>query len=161
MTNFTCALLMLTTVACIGTYAGLQAMAALAKIELGRPQIRKHVHVLVGLTILAYMGQLLLKTFEAGLVDNGQFTGAGLAAMQGIWVQRAVAVFGVGVGLGTILNGWKGKAYLVPLRGGVVLAVVYVVGVLAYPSAVQRFLVDPNRLTREAPYAAKAIQMTR
>jgi len=33
--------------------------------------------------------------------------------------------------------------------------------VVAYPAIIQRLVVDPNRLAREAPYASKAIQMTR
>ncbi|HWD42045.1 MAG TPA: UPF0182 family protein [Fimbriimonas sp.] len=159
--TFVCSLLLLTCLATVGTYAGLQGAAALAKIELGRPQIRRHIHLLIGVTVIAYALQLYLKTFEAGLITSAQFTGAGLAEMQGVWIQRLLSYAGVAVGLGIIANGWLWKPYVVPSRGGVGLAAVYFLGVLVYPQVLQKFFVDPDRLAKESPYAAKAIQMTR
>jgi uncharacterized membrane protein (UPF0182 family) len=161
VTNFSCALLILTTLTTVGVYAGLQGMAAFARIELGRPGIRAHIHTLIGLTILGYAVQIFLKTYEAGLVESGQFTGAGYAAMQGIMVQRFVAGFAVLVGIATIANGWMWRPYLVPIRGVIALVAVYILGVGAYTSLLQRLVVDPDRVAKESPYAAKAIEMTR
>ena len=161
VTNFGCALLVLTTLSSIGVYAGLQAMAALARIELGRPRIRIHIHVLIGLTILAYALQTFLKTYEAGLVESGQFTGAGYAAMHGLWIQRFVSVAAVLVGLATMANGWIGRPYAIAIRGVIGVVAVHVLGVIAYPAVLQRLWVDPDRVPKESPYAANAISMTR
>lgn len=161
MTNYVCALLLLTTLSTIAVYAGLQAMAALAKIELGRPRVRAHVHILIGVTIFAFAVQLFLKTYEAGLVESGQFTGAGYAAMQGIAVQRVLAIFAVLIGAGTVLNGWLWRPYAVATRGAAAIAAMYVLGVLVWPAFIQKLYVDPDRIPKESPYAAKAIQMTR
>jgi uncharacterized membrane protein (UPF0182 family) len=161
LSNFACGLFVLTTLSSIGVYAGLQAMAALAKIELGRPRIRVHIHLLIGLTILAYAVQTYLKTYEAGLVESGQFTGAGYAAMHGIIVQRFVALAAILVGIASIANGWIGRPYGIAIRGAIGLAAVYILGVVAYPAMLQRLWVDPDRVPKESPYAANAIAMTR
>jgi uncharacterized membrane protein (UPF0182 family) len=161
LANFVCALLILTTVTTIGVYAGLQVMAALAKVELGRPAVRKHIHILLALTILAYAFQLYLSTYEAGFVANQQFTGAGLSDSVAISIQKILAVAAVLLGVITLVNGWVGKAFRWPISGGIAFFVLYAVGVGMVPAAIQRFFVDSNRLEREAPYAKKAIEMTR
>ena len=161
ISNYACALLLLTTLSTIGIYAALQAMAALAKIELGRPRVRAHVHVLIGVTIFAFAVQMFLKTYEAGLVDSGQFTGAGYAAMQGIAVQRFLAILALAVGAGTVANGWFGRPFSMVSGGIGTIAVCYVLGVLAWPTLVQKVYVDPDRIPKESPYAEKAIAMTR
>jgi hypothetical protein len=161
ISNYVCAELLLATLCTVGVYAGLQAMAALAKIELGRPRVRVHIHVLVGVTVLAYAAQVWLKTYEAGLIGGGQFTGAGYAAMQGLAVQRFVAVLGIIVGLGCIVNGWTWRPYAVVVRGIAATVVVYVLGVLVWPPFVEQVWVGPARIQRESPYADKAIAMTR
>ena len=159
--NFVCALLLLTSAATVGVYAGLQAMASLAKIELGRPKVRMHIHALVGVTVLAYGLQLLLKTYEVGLQDSGQFTGAGYALAQGFAAQRIIAYLVCVVGLGTVVNGKLWSPYLVPARLGGATLVLYVLGTMIYPGIVKGLIEEPNRLEKDAPYAQNAIAMTR
>jgi uncharacterized membrane protein (UPF0182 family) len=159
--NFVCALLILTTAATIGVYTGIQGLATIAKIELGRPAVRQHIHVLIGVTVFAYAAQMYLRTFEAGLVLNTQFTGAGLADSIGISVQRWLAVVAVIVGIAAILNGRLWKPFQAPIAGGIGFVFLYLIGVELVPAVVQRFYVSSNQLERQAPYAQKAIQMTR
>lgn len=154
-------LLLLTTLATVGVYAGLQGLASLAKIELGRPAIRIHVHALIAATLLAYAWQTWLKRYEAGLVDTGQFTGAGYAAMQALGAQTILAALAAVVAAAILANAWVGPAYLAARVGGFFLAIFYGLGLLLWPGVAQRLIVDPNRLEKEAPYAERAIAMTR
>ena len=161
LANGAFSLLFLTTLATVGVYAGLQALASLAKIELGRPAIRLHVHGLLGATLLAYAAQTWLKRYEAGLVDSGQFTGAGYAGMQALGAQTVLAVLAAAVGLAVLVNGRLGQPYRAAQAGGISLALFYFGGIVAWPTLAQRLIVDPNRLDKEAPYAQRAIAMTR
>lgn len=151
----------LTTALTIGLYVGLQSLASVAKIELTRPHFRWHVGILVGVTIVLFGLQTWLKTYEAGLIDSGQFTGAGYAMAQGVAAARIFAVLAIVVGLASIFGARVGKPYAIPMAGGIGLAVFYFLGLGIYPTIIQKLLVDPNRLEREAPYAKRAIAMTR
>jgi uncharacterized membrane protein (UPF0182 family) len=159
--NFACALLVLTAIATVGVYAGIQGLAMIAKVELGRPAVRKHIHMLIAVAIIAYAVQMFLRTYGSGLIPNTQFTGAGLADSIGVVVQRALAFGGLLIAGATLVNGWKGKPFQAPATGGMLFVIVYVVGVQLVPAAVQRFYVSSNLLERQAPYADRAIRMTR
>lgn len=161
LANGVFSLLFLTTVATAGIYLGLQGLASLAKTELSRPAIRLHIHALMGVTLLAFAAQTWLKRYEAGLVDGGQFTGAGYAGMQALGAQTIFAVLAAILGVLVLLNGRVGRAYLAATYGIPGLGVVYLLGQLVWPGFVQRVMVDPNRLDKEAPYAERAIKMTR
>ncbi len=159
--NYLFGLLILTSVISIGVYAGLQAMALLAKIELSRPHIRSHVSVLVGFTLLAYGAQNWLKTYEYGLIDSGQFTGAGFSAIYQLSLTRIFVWMVVALGLATIIGQKVGKPYSIPIAGGITCAVYYLAVMQGVPFIIQRFSVDPDRIHKEAPYAQKAMDMTR
>ncbi len=159
--NYTFATLFISLVLTIGLYVGLQTLAALAKIELSRPHIRFHVSVLIGASFIAFGAQNWLKVYEAGFVANSQFTGAGYSDMQGVGALRIFALIAIAGGI-AVIGGWKlGRPNQMAITIAMTLGVFYVVGVLAYPAFIQRFVVDPNRLSRELPFAEKAIQMTR
>ncbi|HWA81962.1 MAG TPA: UPF0182 family protein, partial [Fimbriimonadaceae bacterium] len=68
------AILFLTTILTVAIYAGLQLLAAMAKVELGRPNIRMHIGLLAGFTLVVFAGQLFLKTYGFGLAAGSQFT---------------------------------------------------------------------------------------
>ncbi len=161
LSNYAFGLMFLTTAISIGVYAGLQAMALLAKIELSRPHIRMHVSLLVGLTILTFAIQTWLKTYEYGLVDSGQFTGAGFSAMYQLSLMRAFVWLTAFIGLATIFGQKLGRPYSIAIGGGISLFAYYVLLIIGVPFLVQRFVVDPDRIHKEAPYAQKAINMTR
>ncbi|MGV3618240.1 MAG: UPF0182 family protein [Fimbriimonas sp.] len=150
-----------TTLVTIGVYIGLQALAALAKVELSRPVFRWHVTSLMALVLVALAIQSWLKTYEIGLIDAGQFTGAGYADSQGIGALRIFAILAVVAAIATVVSTRITRTYSVPIIAGLGMGAFYFLGVLVYPGMVQRFVVDPNRLERERPFAERAIKMTR
>lgn len=161
LSNYAFGVLLLTTLMSVGVYAGLQAMAMLAKIELSRPHIRSHVSLLIGFTLLAYAFQTWLKTFEYGLIDGAQFTGAGLSATYQLTFVRIFVWLLTIIGVGTIVGARFGKAYLAPSYGGIGLVAYYLLIVQGVPLLIQRLSVGLDSIHKEAPYAEKAIEMTR
>lgn len=154
-------LFVLTAALTVGIYLGLQSLASIAKIELGRPGFRLHVSFLIGVVFLLFAVQTWLKTYEVGLIDSGQFTGAGFSASQAVAASRILAILAGLTGIGTILGAKAGKPYGIPMVGGIACVTFYGLGIVVYPEIVQKFFVDPNRLSKEAPFAARAIRMTR
>lgn len=159
--NYVFALLFITTAAAVAVYVGLQAMAALARIELNRPQIRLHLSVLLGLTAVAYGAQLYLRSYEAGLMDSGQFTGAGYAGMQQVLLLRILAILCAVSGVLVAVLYRRGQPFRLAMILGIGLAAFYGLVLVVYPELVQRGYVAPNRLRVEAPFAMRAIKMTR
>jgi uncharacterized protein len=159
--NFVFGLLVLVTISTIGVYVGLQSLAALARIELGRPAIRAHLSVLAGTTVLIFGIQLWMRRYEFGLVDSSQFTGAGYAASIQLMIQTWIAPAVILVGLLTIVNGRLGSGYRLPLMAGGAVAVLAVLGLAVTPGIVQGVFVNPNKLQVESPYAKRAIEATR
>ncbi len=161
LVNYAFSAFLLTTVLTIAIYAGLQLLAAMARIELGRPNIRLHICLLVGLTLLILGLQVFLKTYEFGLASGTQFTGAGYSASLRLVTERGAAILTFLLGLGTIVFARTSWVYDLAVKGGVGLVVLSVLGVGVLPALVQSLKVEPNKLEVEAPYAARAIQMTR
>ena len=161
LSNFAFGILLLTTLISVGVYAGLQAMAMLAKIELSRPHIRSHISILVGLTFLSYALQTWLKTYEYGLMDSAQFTGAGYAATTQMSLERVLAGLIAVVGLLTIIGQKVGKPYSAPSYGGVAIVLYFLLIEQGVPTIIEKFVVGPDPIHKEAPYAKKAIDMTR
>jgi uncharacterized membrane protein (UPF0182 family) len=151
----------LITVLTGGIYFGLQSIAALARIELGRPAVKGHLAILIGSTVLLFGVKLWLARYLYVVTDSGQFTGAGYTAVHQLPVQSVLAIALIAVGaLGVISAFWqwaiKGVVY-----GLSACALLWVGGMLIYPWALQVFSVTPNKLSKESPYAANAITMTR
>jgi len=159
--NFAFGLLFVTTVLTTGAYLGLRALASLARIELGRPAERTHVAVLAGLTLLAYAAQLWLHRFEFGLLENAQFTGAGLAGMWRLGGLTAFCIALVGVAVAAAVFGRNVKTMRIPWFVGGSCVVVYLLVMGVVPAIVQAFKVTPNVVQAEGPYAEHAIRMTR
>lgn len=161
MGNLVFSVVLMTTIATLALYIGIQALSAMAKIELSRPAFRWHVSGLFALLLLTVAAQSWLKTYEIGLVEGGQFTGAGYAASQGVGALRLFAILCGLAGVVTLATTSKVRTYSIPMGAGIALSAFYGLGVLAYPEVVQRFVVDPNRLEREGPFAERAITATR
>jgi uncharacterized membrane protein (UPF0182 family) len=159
--SFTFGTLLLVTLLTLAVYAGLQAMAAMAKIELGRPNVRFHLGILAGLTLMLLGARLFLGAYEFGTIQGDQITGAGYSASLQLVIQRGVSLLVAVLGLGSIFLARSDKIYKLLLKGGVAVGVAYVLGVVVVPAAVQRLAVEPDKLHKESPYAKRAIQMTR
>jgi uncharacterized protein len=154
-------LALLTTLAVVGIYVGLQSLAALAKIELGRPAIRAHISILGGITLILFAGQLWIRRYDYGLVDSGVFTGAGHAATVQLGAQTILAILVALVGVVALLNARLWQPFRPTITAAVIAAVFGVIGIMMVPSGVQRFRVEPNKITVEGPYAERAISATR
>lgn len=145
----------------VALYAGLQALASLARIELGRPTIRKHLALLGALTLAALAWRTWLGRYGYGLADAGQFTGAGFAGSVQLKMQTVLAGVIALAALVTLVNGWKGKPFRATVMAVVASVLVFFVGLGLVPSIVQRAYVGPNYLDVEGPFAKNAIEMTR
>lgn len=159
--TFVFSALFLTTLLTLGIYSGLQLLAAMAKVELGRPNIRLHLGILAGATLLLLAARLYLGAYEFGTVQSSQFTGAGYAASLELNMQRVVAALVGLLALGIFVLARSSGVYKLLFRGGIGVAAAYVIGVLMLPSLVQRLAVEPDKLRKEGPYAERAIRMTR
>lgn len=159
--NSVFAALLVTTLATVGVYVAMQAMAALAKIELGRPQVRRHLSILVGLTILALAAQMGLKLFEFGLLDGAQFTGAGYTANLQLTLTKIFVGLLAVLGLGTIAVGVAGGTYRFLGFAAGAAGAYFLIALLIIPTVVQRAIVEPDKINRESRFAERAIKMTR
>src|SRR5205823_3596252 len=90
-----------------------------------------------------------------------QFTGAGYAVSQALAVQQVLAVLLMIGGLATLINAKIGKPYFAPIGTVGTAATVYILGMVAWPAIVQKFMVEGDKLNKEGPFAARAIKMTR
>lgn len=153
--------LILTTALTVAVYAGMQALAAMAKVELGRPNVRRHIVLLGGLTLIALGIRLALNPYDYGIVAGEQFTGAGYAGVIRVTAERIGAMLVVLLGLAGIAFSGSDKVYRILGRGGIAIATLWVLGVLITPALLQRLVVEPDKLRKEAPYATRAITMTR
>ncbi len=159
--NYLFGLFFLVTLLTIGLYILLQSLAAIGKIELGRPQMRSHIAVLIGITALAFGSVLYLKTYQYGLVDGQQFTGAGYAASVAMNMQKVTAIL-VGLAALAALALCRVPRIIVWLgRTAAAVAVLGILGVVVVPELIQRVSVEPNKLRVEGPFANRAIEMTR
>lgn len=154
-------LLLVTLLLTAALYAGIQAMALFARIELGRPQIRTHLSLLIGGLIVALGVRIVLGSYEAGLVPGTQFTGAGYAASFQARMQMAVGWIAVGLGVLTLATVRTERPFRVPAIGGGVVAGLAVILLGVVPSILQAVVVNPDKLNKEGPYANRAIQSTR
>lgn len=161
ITSSVFSLLLLTTVLALGLYIGMQAIAMMARIELGRPHVRFHISLLAGLTIAAFGVQFGLGIYEYGYRTGAQFTGAGYAASTAINFHWIVAGLLILVGLVTILMSKSEQPYRVTGLGLALSFVLGVVGLGIVPAVIQRISVEPDKLNKEGPYAKRAIEMTR
>ncbi len=149
------------SIATMALYIGLQMLAALAKIELGRPQVRLHVSILIAATALALAAQNWISTYAFGTIRSAQFTGAGYSAMAEITAMKVVAVVALLVAIITLGSIRSKVPYRAAMGSGIFLGATYLLGVMIIPSIIQRIAVEPDKIAKEGPYAKLAIEMTR
>lgn len=153
-------LAVLTTILCCAIIFGLQTLATTAKVELSRPQVRTLVSLLFGFTMISFALRLGIGCYEYGYLSSTQFTGAGYAGTQQMWLQAVAAICLLAAGLATMLNARFGRPYRAAVVGAGASALVYVLGVGIWPQFVQWATVNPNRIAMEAPFAQRAVKMT-
>lgn len=159
--NFAFSAFLLALAGTFGVYFGLEFLASMAKIEVSKPFVRLHLTLLgVGL-LLSGAARLWLGRYEIGYVENALFTGGGYAEQMKLGVQAVVAILLLPLAVALLINVNRGKPWRVALYGGGAWAVIYVLGMAVYPTIVQRFTVEPNKIEVESPFAQRAMDMTR
>lgn len=122
---------------------------------------RIHLSVLGGLALLAIAYGYQLDKLD--LAYSGRGVGAGVAYADANAQFFAYDLLTVISGLGAaLLVGSAFTRWVWPF--GATIAVWFLASILvgrAYPEAIQRLVVDPNRLAQETPYIQNNIQMTR
>lgn len=127
---------------------------------LDRP--RRHFAILASLFLaLVALGMwwgrydILFSTRSAG------FFGAGYtdihAQLPASWIETALTLLAAGMVAWTLLAGHLRRL----LRFGVIYVALMIIVAAIYPFAIQKFIVTPNEQSKETPYIARNIAMTR
>lgn len=159
--GFVIGLLLMATLISGGLYAGMAALARMAGVQIGLTAIRSHIGVLLGFGFLAMAASVWLSRYTLTLAENPQFTGAGASAQHQMVALSLLTVVLALSGVATFVNIRSGKPFSGPIVGAVASVAVAFLGVGVWPSIFQRFVVEPNRIRQETPFARRAIEMTR
>lgn len=124
-------------------------------------KVKKHIGILAGLVILNIGFGFYLDTFRLLFSEHGAVFGAGYTDIYAKLFFYRILVFitplaGI-VFMAGILRGSRRLTFLPP----VLVSAVYIVGIVAYPYALQKFKVAPNELALETPYIEQNIKFTR
>jgi len=152
---------LLTALLSTGLYVALQGIAFLGRVEIGKDAVRGHVAALLGLCIVTYAVQMWLERYQIGLQQSQQFLGGGYTAIHQLALKGPLAIMLLLVGILFCLAPVWRAGWRVAIGGAVVYVACFVIGMGIYPAILQTWIVTPNRITLESPYAAKAIAMTR
>ncbi|WP_088536750.1 UPF0182 family protein [Geobacter sp. DSM 9736] len=123
-------------------------------------RVRRHLAVLVLIFGCAVAAGFYLESFRL-LSGQGAFSGRGYVDIHARFpAYRALTFLTPLAGAMLAFGIWKGSRRLMTLPAAVI-GVVYVVGIVAYPAAVQKFKVAPNELALETPYIQNNLKFTR
>jgi uncharacterized membrane protein (UPF0182 family) len=122
---------------------------------------RIQIAVTAGLYLLLQGVSIWLDQYATVTDEGSLFTGAGYtdvnAVIPGQWILSAIAVaVAILFFITAIMGRWR-----LPLVGTVLLIVTSLIIGSIYPWVVQRFQVEPNARTAEAPYLQRNIDLTR
>jgi uncharacterized protein len=125
------------------------------------PQVKAHLSLLLGLLALAkavgyYLDQFELTLSSRGFVDGATYTDV-KAQLPALRLLIIISVFAFGL---LVFNIWR-RGFTYPVIAVGLWAVVASLAGTIYPAFVQRFQVEPSESTKEAPYIARNIEMTR
>ena len=124
-------------------------------------KLRKHLAFFAGLYVLWIAAGFYLSRFDLLFSGNGSFAGAGYADVHArlpsylllaLLTPIAGAFFAGGI--------WRG-AWRLAMVPPIVLFAVYGLGIVVYPSLLQKFKVAPNELDLETPFIQNSIKFTR
>ncbi|TAN39495.1 MAG: UPF0182 family protein [Nitrospirae bacterium] len=122
---------------------------------------KKHIGILAGLFILSTGFGFYLDTFSLLFSSHGVVSGAGYTDIHAkLFFYRILIFLTPAAGILFIIGMVRGSVRLTVLPPVVVLAV-YLIGVVAYPSFLQKFKVAPNELALETPFIEHSIKFTR
>jgi uncharacterized membrane protein (UPF0182 family) len=125
------------------------------------PQVKVHLSVILALmaltkTVQYYLSRFSLTLSHRGFVDGATYTDvkAQLPAF------NLLMLISVAAAVLFILNIWR-RGWVFPIIAVGLWAFISIVVGTIYPAVIQRFIVQPNELTREEPYIKRNIEATR
>jgi uncharacterized membrane protein (UPF0182 family) len=124
-------------------------------------RVTRHIGILAGLFIFNMGFGFYLDTFRLLFSNYGVVFGAGYADINAKLFSYKILIVvtplaGI-VFMAGILKGFKRLA-VIPL---IVILMIYIAGIIVYPSVLQKFKVGPNELVLETPYIEHNIKFTR
>ncbi len=124
-------------------------------------RVRQHISILAGIFIFIIGLGFYLDTFRLLFSSHGVVSGAGYTDINAkLFFYRILVFIAPAAGILFIAGMVKGSVRLAFLPPAVVLAV-YFIGIIAYPSFLQKFKVAPNELALETPFIEHSIKFTR
>jgi uncharacterized membrane protein (UPF0182 family) len=122
---------------------------------------RKHLLALVALLLVVKAGGYLLETFDLVYSRRGAAYGASYADIYAnLPALRVLTLLSFAVAIVTGLQIFR-PGYRYVILGVGALIVAHAVGLLLYPSLLQRFRVVPNEVAAERPFIERNIKFTR
>ena len=123
--------------------------------------VKKHIGIIIGLFFVNIAFGFYLNTFNLLYSPHGVIFGAGYTDIHArLLILRVLSlvtlVGGVFFAVGIFRGSWK--TVFAPLG---LIALIYVVGYMIYPSLLQNFKVTPNELALEREYIEHHIRLTR
>ncbi len=150
-------------VTAIGHYlnGGIRIQQATKASERVSAPVKGHLSLLLGLMALTRAAGYWLDQFELTLSTRGFIDGASYtdvnAQLPAIRLLMIISLFMFGL---LIANIWR-RGFTFPVLAVGLWAVVATVAGTVYPTAIQRFVVDPDESNRESEYIAHNIEATR
>jgi uncharacterized membrane protein (UPF0182 family) len=125
------------------------------------PQVKAHISVILGLLALVKAADYWLQRYALtwstrGTVDGATYTDV-KAQLPAIYLLLFIALLSFGL---FIYNIWR-RGWVLPVVAVGLWALVSVVAGVAYPAFIQRFRVEPEESSKEAPYIQHNIEATR
>lgn len=152
--------LILTLLGVAGVYAASQWENIQRRDFLLMPYIRKHGALLMVALFLLMAAGYQLRVWRLLYSPRGVVFGAGYTDLHAsLPVLRIQMVLMLAAAMVALLNYWR--LFLRPMVALVALWVLVSVGGSLYAAGLQRYIVEPNELTREAPYIRYNIEATR
>ncbi len=152
--------LVLTLLGVAGVYAASQWENIQRRDFLLMPYIRKHGALLLAAFFLLWAARYQLLAWNVLYSSQGVVFGAGYTDVRAsLPVMRLQMVLMLAAALVALFNYWR--LSLRPMLAVIVLWVIVSVGGSLYAAVLQRYVVEPNELTREAPYIRYNIEATR
>lgn len=154
-------IVVLTTVLTTGITIGMGALAKAGNFQLDQKRSDTHSMFLIGACLIILAGKIWLSRYGFTVYQGSQFFGAGYAATQQLGAMTFLSYLTAGLGITLWVRARSQHGLRYALWGAGSLVAFWFVGAAIWPSIVQRFKVDPNKLDVERPYAERAITMTR
>jgi uncharacterized membrane protein (UPF0182 family) len=136
------------------------AQTSLPKITLAE-NVKKHLIFLGGIIVLLLAWAYRLKMFGLLYSNQGPAFGASYTDVHiKILAYKIIVLVSIGLAVVLFINAFKLRAKIIWISAVIWVGVLLVLGT-GFPILIQKFIVKPNELAKEAPYIAHNIDFTR